>query len=185
MRKSKSGFTIVELIVVIVVIAILAAIVITAYNGAQARARDSQRRTDVANLAKAMELYYSDNGSYPLAGGSSGSIINGNWFTSSDSSWNLLNTALVGSKAIDKTPVDPKNTTTIASLYNGGYNYAIYVNSSSYCGAAPGQMFIIIYRLENFPKEKFSDGPCTTNPLGDTYYTSNGASYYRNVKGGS
>ena len=38
MRQTKSGFTIVELLIVIVVIAILAAITIVAYNGIQNRA---------------------------------------------------------------------------------------------------------------------------------------------------
>ena len=59
MDKSKSGFTIVELIVVIVVIAILATITIISYNGVQARTRDDRRLTDVANIEKAMELYES------------------------------------------------------------------------------------------------------------------------------
>ena len=39
MKKTKSGFTIVELLIVIVVIGILAAITIVAYNGIQSRAR--------------------------------------------------------------------------------------------------------------------------------------------------
>jgi prepilin-type N-terminal cleavage/methylation domain-containing protein len=58
------GFTIVELLVVIVVIAILAAITIVAYNGIQARSRDSIRKSDIDALAKALELHYIDNGSY-------------------------------------------------------------------------------------------------------------------------
>ena len=42
-HKRRTGFTIVELLIVIVIIAILAAITIVAYNGLQQRARDSQR----------------------------------------------------------------------------------------------------------------------------------------------
>jgi prepilin-type N-terminal cleavage/methylation domain-containing protein len=57
MKKTTSGFTIVELLVVIVVIAILAAITIVAYNGIQARARDTQRIQDIKTIAKAHELY--------------------------------------------------------------------------------------------------------------------------------
>lgn len=40
-KKDKSGFTIVELLIVVVVIAILAAITIVAYNGIQNRAKKS------------------------------------------------------------------------------------------------------------------------------------------------
>ena len=60
-----SGFTIVELLIIIVVIAILATISIVAYSGIQARARDNVRKTDLSNIAKAVELYRADNGVLP------------------------------------------------------------------------------------------------------------------------
>ncbi len=65
MKKSSSGFTIVELLIVIVIIAILAAITIVAYNGIQGRARDNSRYADVKAIIKALELYKADNGTYP------------------------------------------------------------------------------------------------------------------------
>ncbi len=46
-HKAEQGFTLVELLIVIVVIAILAAIVISTFAGVQARARDTERQTDV------------------------------------------------------------------------------------------------------------------------------------------
>lgn len=52
--EKQTGFTIVELLIVIVVIAILAAITIVAYNGIQTRARDSKVSTDLAQLSKAV-----------------------------------------------------------------------------------------------------------------------------------
>ncbi len=63
-----AAFTIVELLIVIVVIAILAAITIVAYNGIQARARDTQRDTAVRQLKSAIEMYRVDNGVYPSVG---------------------------------------------------------------------------------------------------------------------
>jgi prepilin-type N-terminal cleavage/methylation domain-containing protein len=60
------GFTIVELLIVIVVIGILAAITIVAYNGVQSRARDTRRLQEISSVYKAVLLYYTDNGSYPV-----------------------------------------------------------------------------------------------------------------------
>lgn len=64
--KSKSGFTIVELLIVIVVIAILAAISIIAYNGIQDRTHSAAVENNLNNLAKVMELWKTNNGEvYP------------------------------------------------------------------------------------------------------------------------
>lgn len=65
--KNKSGFTIVELLIVIVVIAILAAISIVAYNGIQDRANASTAQTDLASFKKKIELVRVDasDGLYP------------------------------------------------------------------------------------------------------------------------
>lgn len=78
----KSGFTIVELLIVIVVIAILAAISIVAYTGIQARANDSRRMNDVAAIRKALALYKADNGTFPLHQPNPG---DGGWEISVDS----------------------------------------------------------------------------------------------------
>ncbi len=65
-ERKQTGFTIVELLIVIVVIAILAAITIVAFNGIQARARDSERTAEAKLLQNAIEMYRVDNGTYPL-----------------------------------------------------------------------------------------------------------------------
>lgn len=64
-NKKQSGFTIVELLIVIVVIGILAALVLNTFQGVQARARDTERRTDVNSIATQLEAYYADFGHYP------------------------------------------------------------------------------------------------------------------------
>lgn len=67
--KNSSGFTIVELLIVVVVIAILAAITIVSYNGIQNRAYDAAVKSDLEMFAKKLELVKSNNTSevYPLA----------------------------------------------------------------------------------------------------------------------
>lgn len=59
------GYTIVELLIVIVVIGLLATLVVVAFSGVQARARDSQREANIRSVAKALEAYYVEKGSYP------------------------------------------------------------------------------------------------------------------------
>ena len=66
-QKQQSGFTIVELLIVIVVIGILAAITIVAYNGIQQRARVTTLQSNLANLGKMTMLYNADNGSFPAS----------------------------------------------------------------------------------------------------------------------
>ncbi len=66
--KQPSGFTIVELLIVIVVIGILAAITIVAYSGVQQKARDAARTSDIKQVQKAIDLYYVDSGNYPSLG---------------------------------------------------------------------------------------------------------------------
>lgn len=82
-NKQKNGFTIVELLIVIVVIAILATISIVAYNGIQQRARDAQRKSDIATLAKKLSLYNIDNGNYAEGncGYVGGDTTGGGWLT--------------------------------------------------------------------------------------------------------
>lgn len=65
----QKGFTIVELLIVVVVIAILAAISLVAYTNIQQRARDSQRKADLKTISTAVNLYYADNGNYPMSNG--------------------------------------------------------------------------------------------------------------------
>jgi len=55
-KQTRSGFTIVELLIVIVVIAILAAITIVAYNGIQTRAREAKINSDLTALSKAIQV---------------------------------------------------------------------------------------------------------------------------------
>lgn len=65
MRKSTSGFTIVELLIVIVVIVILVSIMAVAYNGAQQRARTAQTTSAADQWLKGLMMYKARNGMLP------------------------------------------------------------------------------------------------------------------------
>ena len=64
-NRKQTGFTIVELLIVIVVIGILAALVITTFTGIQQKARDTERQTDIKAIYGQVEAYYAQNGKYP------------------------------------------------------------------------------------------------------------------------
>jgi prepilin-type N-terminal cleavage/methylation domain-containing protein len=76
-KKAARGFTIVELLIVIVVIGILAALVITTYNGVQQKARDTKRKTDINAIQGQVEAYNAQAGYYPTLG----NLNDGAWRT--------------------------------------------------------------------------------------------------------
>lgn len=65
MKTKQTGFTIVELLIVIVVIGVLAAITIVAFNGIQQRARVATVTTDLAGATRVLALHEVDAGRYP------------------------------------------------------------------------------------------------------------------------
>lgn len=180
--KFTAGFTIVELLIVIVVIAILAAISVVAYTGVQSRARDSQRVQDIKVIAKALEMYYIDNGGYPEGLCASGCVVNSGWSTTNDGSWVNLANALVP-KYISEMPSEPNPTTGSSPLTGSSFGYAYFAtrSGSNYCGSSNHQMYILVYRLESGTQQNTLNGACTTTPLGPY----SGRSNYRVAIGGS
>lgn len=65
LMKHHSGFTVIELLIVIVVIAILATISTLAFSSIQRDQRDSSRDAQVQAIADSLESYYEKHGEYP------------------------------------------------------------------------------------------------------------------------
>ncbi len=66
--KSRKGFTLIEVLIVVAIIGILTAILVVNYNEARKNSRDKVRKSDLKSLQLALELYKAQNGQYPAAG---------------------------------------------------------------------------------------------------------------------
>ncbi|MFA6076751.1 MAG: type II secretion system protein [Candidatus Paceibacterota bacterium] len=64
-KKSKKGFTLIELLVVVAIISLLSSIVMASLNSARAKARDAQKKTELRQMATALEMYFDKNNTYP------------------------------------------------------------------------------------------------------------------------
>ena len=62
--KKGAGFTLIELLVVIAIIGLLSSIVLVALGPARKKASDARRQSDLRQIGTAMEMYYSDKGTY-------------------------------------------------------------------------------------------------------------------------
>lgn len=73
-HSRKKGFTLIEILVVVTIIGILASISLLSLRTARATARDSARKVTLRSLQSPLQLYWNNNGSYPLTGS--------NWYSS-------------------------------------------------------------------------------------------------------
>lgn len=64
-KRNKSGFTIVELMVVVVILGLLATTVVVNVTGYLTKSRLERARIDIANLKNAVELFCVENHRYP------------------------------------------------------------------------------------------------------------------------
>jgi len=134
--KNKSeGFTLIELLVVIAIIGLLSSIVLVSLNSARGKARDAKRVSDLKQISLALELYYHDNGTYPI-----GSCISSPW-------WKCWGSAgeprLLPATYIPIMPQDPsfKDNGNACGADDGSRLYAYYSDN--------GQRYILATNLEN------------------------------------
>ena len=125
LQKTSRGFTLIELLVVIAVLGILATIVLLAVNPGEqlARGRDSSRVAGVTQLGRALQAYYTANGSsYPVQGT--------NWLTTLTSSSDVK--LIPSNPTYGTISLNPASTCTVGSYAQGGANtgYCYKVNAT-------------------------------------------------------
>jgi type IV pilus assembly protein PilA len=90
--KKESGFTLIELIIVMVIIGILVILLLPNLSNGPKRGRDSERKSELRTVASALEQYFADKSAYPPSGDYAG-----------------LSTHLVPDYIKDAMPADPKS----------------------------------------------------------------------------
>ena len=66
-KAYKKGFTLIELLIVMAIIAILVTVFLAGFMASQRRSRDLNRKSDIKQIANALEIFYSDYERYPAA----------------------------------------------------------------------------------------------------------------------
>ena len=111
-HRSPSGFTIIELLVVLALISILATMGMAQYRQGIVHAREAVLKTDLFDLRDAIDQYYADKGQYP---GALDSLVTDGYlrripvdpFTNGADTW----------QTIPPEP-DPNNPTAAAGIYD-------------------------------------------------------------------
>lgn len=105
-RRKDAGFTLIELLLVVSIIALLATFAMFGQRNNQQKSRDVRRVTDVNGIQKALSLYLSKAGTYPVYDG----CLNGT---------DPVNTVLVENKYIENNGriIDPLTPNDPASCY--------------------------------------------------------------------
>ena len=99
-RIKKSGFTLIEIMLVVIIIGALAAMVIPRFAGRSDQAKAAAAKADIeANLATALKLYELDNGSFPTTSQGLDALITKPTINPISSNWN--------GPYIEKKPDDP------------------------------------------------------------------------------
>lgn len=138
--SSKSGFTLVELLIVMVILGTLAGIIASNFRTVGMKSRDAQRKSDLSQITKALELFINDHKTYPTD--SSGRIVACPYRTDGSQSAACLGSVPLESRDannnvqaiyIQRLMVDPQNPT-----------YIYYYDASS-----AGDKFQLFAYMEN------------------------------------
>ncbi|MDP2593150.1 MAG: prepilin-type N-terminal cleavage/methylation domain-containing protein [bacterium] len=116
--NSVSGFTLIELLVVIAIIGLLSSVVLSSLNSAREKARDSKRKSDIEQIAIALQLSYDKDDSYTQPENCNGDTSTGacggsggGWGSNSDLQ------DIVSDGFMSSLPVDPLNDSSFYYTY--------------------------------------------------------------------
>lgn len=133
MIKSRmSGFTLIELVIVIAILGILAGIAIPRFMDASATARGARILADMKTLDDALEIYYVKTGTYPaIVANANGTVSGAEKLTTNDEAnkcYQLLAYVPVPVTGSVISPCKPNTNVTLADdtlyvVYNSGHGF--------------------------------------------------------------
>lgn len=106
-KNTKTGFTLIEILIVVAIIAILASVVLVGLGPTQQAGRDARRISDLSEVQNGLELYYNAKGQYPAP-----SV--GTW------SAGLASTLEGANLGINSVPSDPSSNRSYQYWYSAG-----------------------------------------------------------------
>jgi type IV pilus assembly protein PilA len=132
--QSESGFTLVELLVVMLILGLLAAIAIPAFFNQRTKAQDSEAKATVKTAQTAIETYATDNnGAYTGATRANLKTIEPT-LSSASTGANAITTLTVAANSYTLTVTsESTNTFSIARATNGSLTYACSPSSNGGC----------------------------------------------------
>lgn len=151
-ERSRNGFSLVELLIVIFVLTILLSIATIIYSRIQESARDQRRKNDLYTISQTLEIYLQRNNRYPRtpdSGAYNLSTAAQPWISDNGSAADITP---LGSTYIDQIPNDPGTNSgnPVTSATNIlGYSYWSGPNGGGNCPAEGGQYYILAAGLEN------------------------------------
>jgi len=98
--KKNSGFTLIEILLVVVIMGALAAMVVPRLGGRSVQAKVQIAHIDIdSNIASALKLYELDNGTFPTSGQNLDALVNKPTLAPIPTNWN--------GPYLEKEPIDP------------------------------------------------------------------------------
>lgn len=161
--SNKKGFTLIELLVVISIIGLLSSVVLASLSVAKQKANDSKRKQDLQQYKTAMEIYYSNHGTYFISNAGHGTYpgwAGGNCKYSGRLSFNE---ALIADGALGGSIIGPKGTC----------NEYLFDTRPNNWLAGYGVLYFILTNLERPTSQDaiiYADRKCNLSGYSDTEY---------------
>jgi prepilin-type N-terminal cleavage/methylation domain-containing protein len=165
-RSRQRGFTLIELLIAVSIIVILITIGAVSYTTVNRNARDSQRQSDLAKIAAALEEYYADHGTYPNTN------VGGQFETAGrDCDFDKICCLLGGTIAENNVKASPPSTWKCTAPFNS------YINPGEQMGAVGS-----VHTFKGIPRDPLTVDPyeysSAANPDNSYAYASNNGQSY-------